>query len=714
MATNGEYLDRVCSDCKELAIDILSKDTKGNDRWRTIHSRNATLSYKNQHLNGTIAVLQQSAARCQMCSLIYNKLGEVEGIKSASQYHIFVWENVPDKCKLQIAIGDVNIFTKHVSQWERPKELAFFGQFTSTPTLPILGNNTMNGNGAVTGLAYLPHQDPGCPEAFQQAREWLLECYNHPECSRPPSKLPKRVLDLARLDSENKVSLCLTNGEMEPQRYAALSYSWGETDRLVTNSGGQPPNGYTQSPADYAVIRRKAVAQPGKARPVLEFEAEYRADDIPLSAFPKTQSDALHIAKSLGFRYIWVDSLCILQNDKADWADQGAAMTEIYGRTALVISATSTKTSTQGILQNLQNNGVGIGTWQHRGASNKSLEIFVGDPVEPLDLEDKFLSTRGWVFQERLLSAATLHYTDEGMVWECAQKISLGHHQSVIKYPWKGNWRKLMRQASLDPSDEAVSAALGMNKNEIWYEWINAYSQRDLYDNGDKFPAIAGLAKTFADVFRQEYVAGLWKDTFIEGLLWRRNNRTETLKRFRDKYVAPSWSWASVKGRLEYRSAKLMDSPKKGPILKVLEYNVAEKYPKTYGKIQEGGTILVEGVLQQITVDRQIHPGVRQRDYQECGVSKGFVNGENILCMLDEYDPSADREYPCWCLRIGSHNRYGREADVFLLLKKRDESTNVFSRVGFAEADAWFDVMSPTPNSGVFETTSVPAKLTIE
>jgi hypothetical protein len=75
-----------------------------------------------------------------------------------------------------------------------------------------------------------------------------------------------------------------------------------------------------------------------------------------------------------------------------------------------------------------------------------------------------------------------------------------------------------------------------------------------------------------------------------------------------------------------------------------------------------------------------------------------------------DYDPSRDRYYPCYCLRVGSHDVNGREADVFLLLEKDGD---IYSRVGYAETEAWFDRMAPTPNSGVFETASAPVELTI-
>jgi hypothetical protein len=489
-------------------------------------------------------------------------------------------------------------------------------------------------------------------------------------------------------------------------------------DQLVTNRGVEESTSLSHCPADYIVKLLKFDSRASEHK--LDFRCT--ADDIPVSKFPQTQQDALRIAKALDFRYIWVDSLCILQGDITDWADQGKEMTNTYGGAAVIISATCSKESTQGMLERVRNDRVGIGAWPGRGPNSQDMDIYVGDHLEPLDIEEKPLSSRGWVFQERLVSTATLHYTDEGMIWECAQGSYLAHHQGVSCSPWKANWRNLMRQASLDPSDAAVSRALGKNPNEIWYEWISAYSERNLYENNDKFPAIAGVAAAFARIFgpKYEYRAGLWKASFIEGLLWRRHNRTETLELLRKDHVAPSWSWGSVKGRLEYRNAKLVGSPVKGPVLKLLECNVEETETGSYGRLKAGGMIRVKGLVQRITVDRGFHPGVRQRKHQECGVSEGFVNSTNVQCMLDVYVPPPEnpppdhdlfRYYPCYCLRVGSHDINGREADVFLLLEKDGD---VYSRVGYAETEPWFDRLAPTPSSGIFETASAPIELIIK
>lgn len=708
----------ICEGCRSLIIDILTGSTHANNRWHTIASRHATLSYTT-HLNGTFDTLRQSAANaCLVCGLIFDKIQSFGNLYSKFGYHIFVWGKVPPKCQFQIAVGDVEAFTKHVGARQLPPSVSLFAQLVSDSSLQKLEAAKSTENSARPTLSFLPHRNPASTEAFKQAQQWLVECQNnHSECDRPRSRLPKRVLDLGDPEEALRISLYITAREILP--YAALSYSWGETEKIISkrNDAYDP---LTAGPRDfpYLILQRKPQFRDAQGKMHFDPGVLYRPDNIPLGAFPKTQRDAIQIARALGIRYLWIDSLCILQGDIHDWTQQGAAMTDIYGGATLIISATSAKCSVEGILNKLKNNKVAIGTWPSGDADNMIMELFAGDQMDTLDLEEKFLSTRGWVFQERLVSTATLHYTDEGMVWECVRGTQLSTAQNVSCVSWKKAWRHLMNQASLNSSEASTLRALRQNPNEIWYGWISAYSERMLYDVEDKLIAIAGVAKRFAQVFNLTYVAGIWREHFVSGLLWRRHNRTKTLVRFLDKYIAPSWSWASVEGRLEYRSTELVDSPTKGPSLKILNYNVLEKKilennERSYSKLQPGGSITVQGMVHQVILDLDYHPGVRQRPFQECGVSKGFMNTENVLCTLDEYSDLVPRDYSCWCLRVGSHDLNGREGDVFLLLDHA-KGNQSYRRVGFAETDAWWDRMSPSKNSGLFESNGQLTTLTIE
>ncbi|KAI9771982.1 MAG: hypothetical protein M1839_002575 [Geoglossum umbratile] len=645
-----------------------SNPTAFDTYWQTIQSEHATLTHLKKHLDGTVGSLLQSAERgCGLCDLIAKQLRRLSELASASAYHIFIWGRIPATCEFKVALGDINRFTEHISKWQQPESLVFFRRNGASVTSEDLEKPGLLRNGSWPSLPVLADQNPGSRDAFHRAQGWLADCTKrHKECIRLQSKLPKRVLDLGESEELSNIALYITTGEIAP--YATLSYSWGKSPRLLTE--------------------RKTLTQ--------------HCRGISLDEFPKTLRDAIRIAKALGFRYLWIDSLCIIQGDDLDWAEQGAAMTDIYGLSTLNVSASSSRNSNEGILMSLPDHGIKIGYSRHHDADSGWEAIFVGHPNETLDLEENHISSRGWVFQERLVSTATLHYTNEGMVWECASGISLEHDQSLSSVRWKADWKAVMDRKSptpKTPSNVRQTEVTANDPYENWNDWVCAYSQRNLSDVKDKFPAIAGVAKTFASVFGLTYAAGLWEENIVSGLLWRRYSRTRTLTRFKE-YVAPSWSWASVHGRLEYRNVNIIES-KKGLNLKVSSVNIDEEHPETFGRVR-GGKIVAEGLLQAVVVDRSIHPYVRKKSYQECGIAEGFVNRMNVLCMLDEYVESAPPHYPCWCLRVGSYDSYGREGDLFLLLERAKAYGNEFRRIGFAETDPWENVISPSANSGSF------------
>jgi heterokaryon incompatibility protein (HET) len=289
-----------------------------------------------------------------VCKLIHEKASELCGTRSASHYRIFVWNRQPQNCQFQITVDEVTVFLKHVTQWRPLKSLTLFGLDTLTPSWPDLGDVDLFNKAKVFHLPLLPNPLPGSQDAFYQARSWLSQCQkNHGECFRPPSLLPMRVVDLEFMTERQAVALYIS--DREPQPYVALSYSCGETDRLTSvrnlaNSECSPNQ--LQSGSPYIIKQLRRNADQSKH----ECISTWSPDSIPLHVFPKTQIDALTIAQTLGFRYIWIDSLCIIQVDNHDWATQGADMTNIYGRSTLTISASNGQTSEDGMLDELQNN----------------------------------------------------------------------------------------------------------------------------------------------------------------------------------------------------------------------------------------------------------------------------------------------------------------------------------------------------------------------
>ena len=147
--------------------------------------------------------------------------------------------------------------------------------------------------------------------------------------------------------------------------------------------------------------------------------------NIPWNQLSKTFQDAITITRKLGIQYIWIDSLCIVQDDKEDWRAESSKMDSVYGNSYLTINASYAKDGSEGCLchtKALETPGTRIPL----SDGDLSLPcIYVDVPFPHLEVwgydvtERSSLDHRAWALQERLLSPRTLHCTSSELVWEC-------------------------------------------------------------------------------------------------------------------------------------------------------------------------------------------------------------------------------------------------------------------------------------------------------
>lgn len=167
------------------------------------------------------------------------------------------------------------------------------------------------------------------PEAFQTARGWIEDCFkNHDECPKPSeeSRLPTRVLDIFSSFDTGKVRLHVSNSHDVGKTYAALSYCWGSTRRGSTR----------QTLLTCSNLDAFAIA------------------GIAIASLPQTLQDAILVARQLKIPYLWIDSLCIIQDSEHDKAIEIAAMPQIYKEAVVTISAASASDCGEGFLSTRQ------------------------------------------------------------------------------------------------------------------------------------------------------------------------------------------------------------------------------------------------------------------------------------------------------------------------------------------------------------------------
>ena len=213
------------------------------------------------------------------------------------------------------------------------------------------------------------------------------------------------------------------------------------------------------------------------------------------------------------------------------------------------------------------------------------------------------LDSRGWVFQERILAQAVLHFGHGMMFWECkCSRASEAHPNPPVSRhePLKNLLSEAFREESL------VDYAQGHYL--VWYVLLETYSQKQFTNASDKLPAILGLAKRFERTFKAMFVAGLWYEDLHRGLLW---SRYELLGGHKKGRIArtPSWSWISTDFALAYTfELNEGDRWKKFPVRRVelpsdmelLDAKVNKSNTKSRTK-EVRGLLELQGIIARVT-----------------------------------------------------------------------------------------------------------------
>lgn len=273
----------------------------------------------------------------------------------------------------------------------------------------------------------------------------------------------------------------------------------------------------------------------------------YQIDDLP-----RTFREAVEAAKRLGIRYLWVDSLCIIQGETEhqDWYREASLMDKVYFNSYCNLSAADASDSTEGLFRFRQP--------QFCGTVSFKAETSRADPdTQPADyvlhedilwkrhVLDAKLNSRGWVFQERLLAPRVLHFCRYQLFWECRElgacetspegissRVSQGH-----------DMKKLWQIKASNAADFYLS---------FWYRQVlGHYTNMDLSVPSDKLIALSGIAKHIMPHTGDTYVAGMWRKSLGTHLFWITLTDPRTSRP--QVYRAPTWSWASLDGRIGFR-----------------------------------------------------------------------------------------------------------------------------------------------------------------
>lgn len=261
--------------------------------------------------------------------------------------------------------------------------------------------------------------------------------------------------------------------------------------------------------------------------------------------------------RKLGYHHIWIDSLCIVQDNLDDWAREASHMGVIYREAVLVISvAVETKSWFEGtgdyLSQGVSNPRQPAFQLQnkHRKYMSEPEHFIIHRPISHMNLhkdppkDQKWrLFTRGWTLQKRLLATRIVHFAPLELIWECKSEshCECRFLDNQMERSFKTTYDKMLQTR---PSANSVM--------ESWRHFVCLYMERELTEESDRLPAISSLARQHSSPELGTYLAGSWQNHLLEMISWYVNHESASGHRRPTCYIAPSWCWASLVGSIDW------------------------------------------------------------------------------------------------------------------------------------------------------------------
>lgn len=374
-----------------------------------------------------------------------------------------------------------------------------------------------------------PYESALCEQNIAWLKQELDRCTDH-GCVAPLSNFtPGRLIEVGT-DNRDCLRLVsspytLTTGNLQ---YATLSYCWGD--------------------AQDAAHQLRTTSM----------NLEQHCITIVFSHLTRLAQDAIKVTRALSIRYLWIDALCIVQDDVRDWTMESARMGQIYENSHITICVPTASSCIEGFLQRpspitfpfqsrvrpdvngtlslrLQSVKDDIGYGEDADIFPAYLDIMRGGPW----------SSRAWTYQEEQLSMRRVYFGCSNIHFDCRQRMISEPADRYISRHFG---------CARESIDECRQIQDKYRLYNVWDDMVHHYVCRSATDIMDMFPALSGLASTMATEVDDTYVAGLWMKDLPRGLLWASRESVEDWPQFLNRmmsnsqqtYIGPSWSWASV------------------------------------------------------------------------------------------------------------------------------------------------------------------------
>ncbi|KAK4209938.1 heterokaryon incompatibility protein-domain-containing protein [Rhypophila decipiens] len=336
---------------------------------------------------------------------------------------------------------------------------------------------------------------------------------------------------------------------------------------------------------------------------------------IQFSDLPKNFQDAVTVTRAIGLRYLWIDALCIIQDDQTDWEVESGNMASIYQQAYFVIGANVSPNADGGFLDYDQKGpfceGKAVGMVDEEQAviyarstgchNDHGVDMVPGGSLHSRGP----LGRRAWTLQESLLASRLVTFEEPEIAWKCTSA-------AFCQCGYKDQQPALGGQPVFSLNAPLAGAIWLPERYIDWYRVVQEVARRNITKASDMLSCLSGLARRFHDSGAGTYLAGLWLQDLPMGLLWGAGQYHIGSTAI-TPYRGPSWSWTSI--RHPFYSILFDDQGDRRPWepgmklsrihIELLRVDCKPKGKDPFGEVSVGCSITVAAPLMELWV----HPG---------------------------------------------------------------------------------------------------------
>ncbi|MCJ1381008.1 hypothetical protein MMC17_004117 [Xylographa soralifera] len=454
-------------------------------------------------------------------------------------------------------------------------------------------------------------------------------------------------------------------------RYIALSYVWGRSKIFQTTR------------SNVAALHQK------------------NGLNEVLKDIPTTIADSIDFVAMIGEIYLWVDSLCIVQDDAQEKHGQIANMDAIYGNALLTINAAAGQDSNAGLPGIRQSS---------RKVEQLVLEYQPGHRLiaaQPImtDIADKsYRNTRAWTYQERFLSKRSLTFTDNHVFFQCQRVLwcedVVAEENKIIDYHQMEDYLPIDWSSERNDHMYKLHYALHVYKSTNWVEYLRTveeYTPRMLSFDSDILAAFAGMSKVLSSMFHSRLLYGLPESLFDCALLWQPSGtivRRHAPRPTSDSsgVYFPSWSWTGWKGSIVYEDImphlKMLSSElvrRTKPLVKWQKQTADGSHTSSISTMGEIGQYLLKPFEERLPEGWHVSTGgmfdifIGTYYYHDNSPSSFFAIPTNFTTMLEDADDL------CWTRIVGMTS-----SSLLKIVPEQDSATGDTRRFSITDkSDQW-------------------------